>query len=233
MPGLVRPAATSRAGDQRWIGSRHALNNAKTGTLLLSAFTAGTHYPNGYIPSGLPVDASDPANVRPWTNASAVNEVQTVTITGTPTGGTFTLTFDGETTAAIAYNASAAAVLSALEALPSIQAGDVTVGGGPGPGTPYTVTFVGGLAGRDIPQMTATSSLTGGTTPAVAVTTGTAGVGRTLRFVKDNHQVEAGITELQVALIWHGLIVEEFLPVAFTIPTDAAAGGFVFERSAI
>jgi hypothetical protein len=41
-----------------------------------------------------------------------VNEVQTVTITGTPTGGTFTLTSTGATTAAIAYNAAASAVAS-------------------------------------------------------------------------------------------------------------------------
>jgi hypothetical protein len=47
-----------------------------------------------------------------------VNEVQRITITGTPTGGTFTLTFQGNTTAPIAYNASAATVVAALEALP-------------------------------------------------------------------------------------------------------------------
>jgi hypothetical protein len=66
-----------------------------------------------------------------------VNEAQTVTITGTPTGGTFTLTYSGQTTAAIAYNANAAAVQSALEALSNLAPGDVTVTGGPGPGTPY------------------------------------------------------------------------------------------------
>jgi hypothetical protein len=35
------------------------------------------------------------------TAITAVNEVQTVTITGTPTGGTFTLSFKGYTTTAI------------------------------------------------------------------------------------------------------------------------------------
>ena len=104
-----------------------------------------------------------------------VAEQQTVTITGAPTGGTFTLTYSGQTTGAIARNADAAAVQAALVALSNIAPGDVVVTGGPGPATPYVVTFGGALAG-DVVQMTATSSLTGGTTPAVAVTTTTPGV---------------------------------------------------------
>jgi hypothetical protein len=110
------------------------------------------------------------------------NEVQTVTITGAPTGGTFTLTFDGQTTANIAYNATAAAVQSALEALSNINPSDIAVAGGPGPATPWTVTFAvgddgGQFDGRNVPQMTATGSFTGGTSPAVAVTTTTGGGG--------------------------------------------------------
>jgi hypothetical protein len=104
------------------------------------------------------------------------SEVQTVTITGTPTGGTFTLTFSGQTTGSIAYNAAAAAVQTALVALSNINPGDVTVGGGPGPGTPYTVTFGGQYASTDVAQMTANGSFTGGTVPAIAVTTTTPGV---------------------------------------------------------
>lgn len=111
------------------------------------------------------------------TTGTDTNELQTVTITGTPTGGTFTLTYSGQTTAAIAYNAAASAVQTALENLSNISAGDVTVGGGPGPATPYTVTFGGNLGAEDVAQMTATSSLTGGTTPNVAVTTTTPGTG--------------------------------------------------------
>lgn len=105
----------------------------------------------------------------------AVNEVQSVTITGGPTAGTFTLSFGGSTTAAIAYNATAAAVASALEALPTIGAGNVTASGGPLPGTAVAVTFVNSLGATNVEQMTATSSLTGGTTPAVAVSTTTQG----------------------------------------------------------
>lgn len=67
--------------------------------------------------------------------------VKTVTITGTPTGGTFTLSFGGQTTSGIAYNATAAAVQSALVALSSVGAGNATVSGSAG--GPYTVTFNG------------------------------------------------------------------------------------------
>lgn len=93
-------------------------------------------------------------------------ETQTVTINGSPTGGTFTLTFDGQTTGAIAYNATAAAVKSALKALPNVDANDVDVSGSAG--GPYTVSFNGE---GNVPQMTATGSLTGGSSPSVAIAT--------------------------------------------------------------
>lgn len=105
---------------------------------------------------------------------AGTSEVETVTITGTPAGGTFTLTFDGETTAPIAYNATAAAVQAALLALPSFRTGDVVVTGSAG--GPYTLTFGGDFATEDVATLTATGSFTGGTTPAVAVTTATPGV---------------------------------------------------------
>lgn len=103
--------------------------------------------------------------------AGGTAEVQTVTITGTPTGGTFQLSYGGNQTAPIAYNAASAAVEAALEALPNLAPADVAVGGGPGPGTPYTVTFA--LSLGNPAQMTATHAFTGGTAPNVAVTTTT------------------------------------------------------------
>lgn len=113
-----------------------------------------------------------PYNVVPSVGA---DEVQTVTITGTPTGGTFTLTFDGDTTANIAYNATAAALRAALEALDSIGEGNVVVTGGPGPGTPYVVTFKNALGGQDVELMTKDTALTGGTSPNVTVVETTPG----------------------------------------------------------
>jgi hypothetical protein len=113
----------------------------------------------------------------PFTAGTA--EVQTVTVTGTPTGGSFTLTFVrngvSATTAAIPYNATSAVVEAALEALPNLETGDVAVGGGPGPGTPWTVAFAAHLG--NVALMTDDDTgLTGGTTPAVTVTTTTPGV---------------------------------------------------------
>jgi hypothetical protein len=97
------------------------------------------------------------------------NEVQSVTITGGPTGGTYTLTFAGQTTSGIAHNATAATVQTALAALSTIGAGNVVVTGDAG--GPYRVEFVGALAYTNVAQMTATSSLTGGSSPGVTIAT--------------------------------------------------------------
>ncbi len=113
------------------------------------------------------------AAITALTTGSPTTEVQTATITGTPTGGPFRLTFNGSQTATIAYNAAASAVQSALEALPNISPGDVTVTGGAG--GPYTITFGGQYLNENVNQITATSALTGGTSPTVNVTTATPG----------------------------------------------------------
>ena len=113
---------------------------------------------------------------------TAANAVQTLTITGTPTGGTFRLSFMGIKTAPIAFNASAFAVQAALEAIISIGTGGVVCGGVALPGTPVTITFSGtNFAG--LPQAlvvfetgAADNLLTGGTTPTGSVANTTTGV---------------------------------------------------------
>ena len=52
------------------------------------------------------------------------NVFQKVAIAGSPTGGTFTLTFEGQTTAPLPFDATAAQVQQALEALPIIGPGN-------------------------------------------------------------------------------------------------------------
>lgn len=100
---------------------------------------------------------------------AAVNEQQTVTLNGSPTGGTYTLTYSGQTTSGVAYNASAGTVEAALEALSNIGVGDVAVTGSAG--GPWTVTFQGALAATNVTQMTANgASLTGGTSEALSLT---------------------------------------------------------------
>ena len=62
-------------------------------------------------------------------STSAVAEVQRLAKTTRPTAGSFTLTYDGYTTAALAYNATLAQIQAVLEALPNVNAGDITVSG--------------------------------------------------------------------------------------------------------
>lgn len=103
------------------------------------------------------------------------NEVQSLATSGTPTGGTLTLTFQGQTTTPIAYNAAASAVQTALLALSNLDAGDVTAAGGALGTAPVTITFGGRFAGANVPTITVVPSLTGGTNPTAAVTVTTQG----------------------------------------------------------
>lgn len=104
------------------------------------------------------------------TNGTGSADVQTVSITGTPTGGTFPLYFGGEIAAGIPYNATASQVQTALQALSSIGSGNVTCTGGPLPGTAVTCTFSGSKAtGLQSLMATGSGGLTGGTSPAVSV----------------------------------------------------------------
>lgn len=122
----------------------------------------------------------DPTGVG---GGDGTNEVQSVTITGAPAGGTFTLSFDGETTTPIPYNATAAAVQAALLALGAFRTGDVVVTGSAG--GPYTLTFGADFAAEDVTALTADATgLTGGTTPAVVIATPTAGVASPIAIVE-------------------------------------------------
>lgn len=94
---------------------------------------------------------------------------------GAASAGSVTLTFAGQTTGAIAFNANAAAVQAALVALSNIAPGDVTVTGGPLPGT-VTITFGGAYKDTDVPLLTATpSGLTGGTVTIATTRAGASG----------------------------------------------------------
>lgn len=166
----VRSEGPWLAEDRSWLASAHGTTATRTITLDISAFTEGTHFPNGFIPSGIVLAELSSGLFGPYAGRTA--EQQSVTITGVPTGGTFTLTVEGSTTSAIAYNATAATVRAALEALPGLAPGDVTVTGSAG--GPYTVTFTRG--GGDVAAMTASgASLTGGTSPGVTIATPTPG----------------------------------------------------------
>ena len=65
-----------------------------------------------------------------------------------PTAGSYTLTYNGQTTGSIAYNASAATVQAALEGLSTIGAGNVIVSASSAPTAgSYVLKFVNAMAG--------------------------------------------------------------------------------------
>jgi hypothetical protein len=99
-----------------------------------------------------------------------VDERQRVNVGAT--GGTFTLSFEGETTAPIPFNAIQGEVREALEALPAIGAGNVVVSGAAvhvEGGTFQNVNFTHTLGEADVPQMTADGSGLTGTAPSVEI----------------------------------------------------------------
>jgi hypothetical protein len=104
-------------------------------------------------------------------------------VNGGPTGGTFTLSYNGATTAAIAYNAAAVNVQAALTALSTIGTGNAAVAGVAG--GPWTVTFQGVLGSRPLPVMTGNATgLLGGIGPAIQIAVTTAGVQPQLSITK-------------------------------------------------
>jgi len=136
--------------------------------------------------------ADGEGNPAPWhVNVSStdfgIDEVQQAY--NNATAGTFTLTFSGQTTADIAYNASAAIVESSLEALSNIT--DVTVTGVGTSGDPWVVTFVN-PGKQNVAEMTADdSNLTGGTS-----TIWTSTVGRTI-----------GVSNFEIRLLDANIVV--------------------------
>jgi hypothetical protein len=118
---------------------------------------------------------------------AGTNEVQTITITAT--GGTFTLSFLGVATGAIAFDATGATIQTALRAISSINGAHVTVAGAAG--GPHMITFIGNFAASDQPLIVVgAGSLTGGTATLVETTKGvvpTAVAGRTGRETVQGH----------------------------------------------
>jgi hypothetical protein len=139
-----------------------------------------------------PEDAMElPVNLAPNTSfvrgtvlgqtTSAANAVQTLTVTGTPTGGSITITvvhpITGQTlTFDVPYNASTATTQAAIRAT-AIGANVTVTGAGVLPGNTHIFTFNTDLASMPVPLMTVTTNaLTGGTTPAATIANTTTGV---------------------------------------------------------
>ncbi|HVS99164.1 MAG TPA: hypothetical protein VHE08_01475 [Solirubrobacterales bacterium] len=118
--------------------------------------TSSGHFEVGDVVSG--------AKLQPGTKVTAVG-TETLNISKFPIEGSiepepFALT-GSQTTAPLDFDAPASAVQTALEGMPTIGAGNVSVSGGPGGeegAHPYFVDFRGSLANQDVEELTAESS---------------------------------------------------------------------------
>lgn len=88
--------------------------------------------------------------------------------TGGATGGTFTVTVNGVSTAPQAYNVSTANLQTAIQGLSSVGSGNVAV---TMPGSNYVITFQGSLANTPVTATANLSGLTGATGAAFTLNT--------------------------------------------------------------
>ena len=87
-------------------------------------------------------------------NLTEASEVQTAVLGDTPTTGTFKLSFKGVSTTELEYDADAAAVQLALQALGTIGTDNATVvRSGEAPNYTHTITFAEDLANLNLPQI--------------------------------------------------------------------------------
>ena len=163
------------------------------------------------------------------------NEQQFLTRSGTVSGGTYTLAYSGQTTSAIAYDATAATVQAALIALSNIGIGDVSVTGTAA--TALVVTFQGALAGTNVGALTVDNTgITGGGTVVVATAVGGTGASGTHRAFDatgtDGRQKARAVLEFDVTVdssgrhYWAATAVHDFGAYHQTAP--AWVGGYFF-----
>ena len=148
---------------------------------------------------------ADPTKVKIFeklgTNANAV---QTLTETGSPTGGTFTIEYGGVVSGAIKYNASIAEISTALVAMSTFASSEnievTSEESKPINEKAAKITFKGELGNKAQPLVVVNSAgLTGGTTPKVTPTTTTPGTtAEKIMGVFDGPEWDfAGNTELE------------------------------------
>lgn len=201
--------------NRSWLLSPHGTDPGTTPSITLdvSGFTAGTHYPNGYIMSGEPLARTAGGLYIPYVDATS----EAGTLTRTSTGGDIRLIIDGETTAEIPASAAAftaAATQAAIRALGGVYATATVTGAD---GGPLTVTFVG--LGADVVVEVDNDDATGGTIVWATTVAGGAetpageGVGKGLLFssVKVPNTADTTV-DVGSALLVHGFVKVSKLP---------------------
>jgi len=129
-----------------------------------------------------------PATKSLYVSVANAQEVNTLSAhaTAPATAGTFTVTINGQTTAGIAFDATAATVQTALEALSNVAPGDVTAVATAGANlgvaaAVVTLTWGGALASQDITISINTSGLTGNPHTLATTTAGFAATASRIR----------------------------------------------------
>lgn len=205
----------NKASDKSWLRTRMGLQDMMPIMLDISSFAA-EHIAGGYLPSGIALGKITATNkYGPFDPGTS--EIQSMIATGGTTGD-FTLGFGGETTASIAFDATAAEIQAALETLASVNAGDIVCSGGPLPGTAVKLAFGGQYAGVDVPLLVVTDNITGGTATVTVDTAGGASGASDGRAVLRGHLFEevkvVALTDPDVgaALFWTGVVRAARLP---------------------
>lgn len=151
------------------------------GNSVPKTFAAGS----GTLAPGTPVSFNTSTNK--WVVwGAAVSEVSTITSHATPaTAGTFTITVDGEVSGAIAFDATAAIIQTALRAMAGINNEDVSVAATTGvdlgdASSVVTITWAGKFAGAAPVVSIQTGSLTGNAHVLAEATAGVAANGTNL-----------------------------------------------------
>lgn len=115
---------------------------------------------------------------------AGTNEVQTLTIGGTPTGGSFRMILEGRSTGDIAWNATNATLLASMNTAMDAAFGTASVVATAGTLTAgigtVTLTFGAAYARRAVANMSTYNALTG-TAPTLAVAETTPGVDASYR----------------------------------------------------
>ena len=151
----------------------------------------------------------DTGKIGPF-QAAGTADVWTVTPTGTWSGGTFTVTVNGQTTAPIAFGATAATIQTAVQALSSVGAGNLLVTGGPQSTTPTVYTAAGNLQGSV--ALSLNVSLVTGSSPVAGAVHTTTGIAGSL----DGRSSTAGIVGLNDTFLpWQLLNHDEQIAVTY------------------
>ena len=172
------------------LGTQEGVYITSNGTTAISSNITGSA---GATFSGAGNLALSGANA--YTNTS---NTQTVTLAGA-TSGNFTLSLSGVLTALLPFSTTAAQLQAALQGLPNIGPGNVTVtGANPGP---FTITFTGD---PDRPSCRNSWCPATCSTPAATVTTAVTNTGVNNTVLNSGTLTLSSPTSLPGGLLWNG-----------------------------